>query len=357
MKIKKYLAILLSSAMVLQMSVMAFAYDDQPDDIKDDYHLVGSDESGYGVSGYAEPGSGGSGSNDSGSVGNVPEGDDIKDDLSSVGDDTGTSSGYKEEPGEQEYKYPDAKEISYQFYEDDSGEISEIDGGDVTKKEDSSGCTYTAEAKNGFEFQEFIYEKTYPSEDDEYDFGWSYETSVTINFPINYMNAYFIRYITSQPEEPVEEAKEPEQQQEEPSEPHEPSAPEPQVSIVSTAAGNALPTTALGNAIASTKSVSLDLYNVEPAQYVNYFTAVISSVPQNGQAVIALNKESCLNKKIVDEIAARSDVTVNIIYKDKAGITKLIVIPAGANLSSLVDANGYIGFEALAATFGEKVLQ
>ena len=54
---------------------------------------------------------------------------------------------------------------------------------------------------------------------------------------------------------------------------------------------------------------------------------------------------------MVQSIAAKNDITVSIIYVEN-GVRKMIRIPAGADLSSLIDANGFIGFTALANAFG-----
>lgn len=139
---------------------------------------------------------------------------------------------------------------------------------------------------------------------------------------------------------------EPEPKQEEPSEP-----PAPPVTIVSTAAGSALPTAGLGTAAVSTKSVSLNLYQMTPAQYVNFVVATVEATPAGGETIIDLNTASCLNAKMAQIISGRSDVTVNIIYIEN-GVRKLIRIPAGSDVSALLDANGFIGFTALANVFG-----
>ena len=138
----------------------------------------------------------------------------------------------------------------------------------------------------------------------------------------------------------------PEPQQEEPSEP-----PAPPVTIVSTAAGSALPTAGLGTAAVTTKSVSLNLYQMTPAQYVNFVVATVEATPAGGETIIDLNTASCLNAKMAQIISGRSDVTVNIIYIEN-GVRKLIRIPAGSDVSALLDANGFIGFTALANVFG-----
>lgn len=143
-----------------------------------------------------------------------------------------------------------------------------------------------------------------------------------------------------------------EPQQEEPSEPPV----EEQVQIISTNTGDALPTTELGEAQAITKSVVLDLSKVTPAQYNEVVSDVVRKVPENGIAVIETDQPATLTTSMIETFAERSDVAITVVFKD-AGVKKRVIIPAGYDVQSLLDENGYCGFLRLAAILGFTIIE
>ena len=128
------------------------------------------------------------------------------------------------------------------------------------------------------------------------------------------------------------------------------------INIISTSAGNALPTTELGNAVAETKTVSLELSKVTPEQYVEVIRNTVQSVPMQGVAVIETNEVATFDRHIIEAMAERPDASYTIVFKD-AGVKKKVVIPAGFDVLSLLDENGYCGFLRLAAMLGFTIIE
>lgn len=128
------------------------------------------------------------------------------------------------------------------------------------------------------------------------------------------------------------------------------------INIITTAAGNALPTAALGNAVAATKSVSLDISKITPAQFRDAVTTTVQTVPAGGVAVIETNEVATLDSNMIAAMAARPDVAYNIVFKHD-GVKMRIVIPAGYDVKSLLDEHGYCGFLRLATLLGFTVLE
>ena len=128
------------------------------------------------------------------------------------------------------------------------------------------------------------------------------------------------------------------------------------INIITTEQGNALPTLELGNAVAVTKSVSLDISKITPAQFRDVVKTTVQTVPAGGMAVIETNEVATLDKNMIEAMALRPDVSYNIVFMD-GGIKKRIVIPAGLDVRSLLDENGYCGFLRLAALLGFTVLE
>ena len=126
--------------------------------------------------------------------------------------------------------------------------------------------------------------------------------------------------------------------------------------IITTQAQEALPTKELGNAEAVTRTAKVDISKVTPAQYRDIVKATVDTVPTFGVAVIETNEVSVLDANMVEIMASRPDVAVNIIFMHD-GVKKRVVIPAGYDVRSLLDENGYCGFLRLASLLGFTVLE
>lgn len=138
----------------------------------------------------------------------------------------------------------------------------------------------------------------------------------------------------------------------------EPQAPDTtgKINIVNTAVGNALPTTELGNAQAPTKTLSIDVFSITPAQFSSAVIDTVANAPTSGEVVIETNTIACLDKNMVDSMSKRTDVAISIIFKNKDGQKLKVTIPAGYNVTTLLDSNGYCGYMHLVDIFGATVL-
>lgn len=73
----------------------------------------------------------------------------------------------------------------------------------------------------------------------------------------------------------------------------------------------------------------------------------IANADAGAEVTLDTVKWLSLNKAVVDAFAERSDVALKITYTQNSE-RKALEIPAGTDLSSLLDENGYIGFSRLA---------
>ncbi len=96
-----------------------------------------------------------------------------------------------------------------------------------------------------------------------------------------------------------------------------------------------------------------DYKSIENTAYAAFLSDAadeIADAKENGTVTLDTTLWLSLNRSVVDALAARPDVTLKITYTQK-GERKALEIPAGSDLSSLVDENGYIGFSRLAAQY------
>ena len=135
----------------------------------------------------------------------------------------------------------------------------------------------------------------------------------------------------------------------------DPEVTQPQLVVVSTDAGAALPTTELGEAPVPTKTISLDMSKFTPAQYKEAVISTIQNVGAGGNLVIETNEVSCFDAAMIETLASRNDISVNVVFKYN-GQKILVVIPAGYNVKDLLDENGYCGFLRLADRLGFTVI-
>ena len=128
------------------------------------------------------------------------------------------------------------------------------------------------------------------------------------------------------------------------------------INVVNTNIGEALPTTELGNAGAPTKTLKMDISMVTAAQYKEAVRDTVKTVAAGGNLVLETNEVACFDRAMIETFAERNDVSYSIVFKD-AGVKKLVIIPAGYDVRSLLDENGYCGFLRLAGILGYTVLE
>lgn len=131
---------------------------------------------------------------------------------------------------------------------------------------------------------------------------------------------------------------------------------------VSPTGANALPTVlgayigeeASNVPVQATKVVKVPAGNLTAIEYKNAFIKTVTEAPKDATVILETAMCSCLDKAMVDALATRPDVSVQIVFpKDKTGAENYsVTIPAGYDVNSLVDANGYCGFMYLNSLFG-----
>ncbi len=99
------------------------------------------------------------------------------------------------------------------------------------------------------------------------------------------------------------------------------------------------------------KTVAFSVSNVTPVQYKNAIIENVTSAPANGAFNIVTDQVSCFDTKMIEAFASRPDVDVNVVFTYNGRKIK-VVIPAGYDVRSLLDANGYCGYLRLLSLLG-----
>lgn len=90
-------------------------------------------------------------------------------------------------------------------------------------------------------------------------------------------------------------------------------------------------------------------------EYAEYLTKTAQSLQNTKEKEIVINTKTwtCFNRTMVDAIKNRPDVTVivNYVYQGKPYV---LTIPAGTDLTPLVDENGFVGFRYIEKILNEK---
>lgn len=90
-------------------------------------------------------------------------------------------------------------------------------------------------------------------------------------------------------------------------------------------------------------------------EYAEYLTTTAQTLLNTKEKEIVINTKTwtCFNRTMVDAIKNRSDVTVivNYVYQGKPYV---LTIPAGTDLTQLVDENGFVGFRYIEKVLNEK---
>ncbi len=98
-------------------------------------------------------------------------------------------------------------------------------------------------------------------------------------------------------------------------------------------------------------SVSMDLGKVTPIQYKNAVIQNVATAPSNGALNIETDRVSVLDSKMIQAIASRPDIDVNVVFTYLGRRIK-VTIPAGYDVSKLLDDYGYCGYLRLLSILG-----
>lgn len=111
-------------------------------------------------------------------------------------------------------------------------------------------------------------------------------------------------------------------------------------------------------AISGTKparTVSYNIATVTPAQYKASVIENVAAAPAGGAFNIETDRVSCFDRNMIEAIASRPDIDVNVVFT-YGGKKLKVTIPAGYNVRSLLDEGGYCGFLRLMALLGATEL-
>ncbi|MBO6240682.1 MAG: hypothetical protein J6O61_07620 [Butyrivibrio sp.] len=103
------------------------------------------------------------------------------------------------------------------------------------------------------------------------------------------------------------------------------------------------------------RMVSYDIAKVTPAQYKESIISNVAAAPEDGALNIETDRVACFDKKMIDAIAARPDIDVNVVFT-YGGKKLKVTIPAGYDVNSLLDKGGYCGFLRLMSILGSTEL-
>ena len=90
--------------------------------------------------------------------------------------------------------------------------------------------------------------------------------------------------------------------------------------------------------------------NLTAKEYRNAFIKAVKEAPQGGIVRLETAAVSCIDKTMMAALAERPDVTLEVVFP-YAGNTLDVTVPAGTDVMSLLDENGYCGFLYLNAKF------
>jgi len=103
------------------------------------------------------------------------------------------------------------------------------------------------------------------------------------------------------------------------------------------------------------RMVKFDVAKITPTQYKESIISNVAAAPQGGAMNIETDRVACFDKKMIEAIAARPDIDVNVVFT-YGGKRLKVTIPAGYDVNSLLDKGGYCGFLRLMSILGSTEL-
>jgi hypothetical protein len=103
------------------------------------------------------------------------------------------------------------------------------------------------------------------------------------------------------------------------------------------------------------QTVAFEVNKIPVTQYKEAVIQNITSAPAGGALNLVTDQPSLMDRAMAEAIMARSDIDVNLVF-GYGGKTFKVVIPAGYDVSSLLDANGFVGFLRILAILGGEII-
>ena len=91
----------------------------------------------------------------------------------------------------------------------------------------------------------------------------------------------------------------------------------------------------------------------EGEKYVKNVLAQLEKAPVNGKVIIDTKDWYCFNRTLAEKVTSMKEVDVTVKYGYQ-GKKYEVTIPAGSDIVSLLDENGFVGFRYLDAVFGGR---
>ena len=112
---------------------------------------------------------------------------------------------------------------------------------------------------------------------------------------------------------------------------------------------------AIEGAATPSRAVSVNVQNLTPVQYQNVFINNVASTPAGTMLRFETNTVSVLDSNMINAIASNPTIDVEVLFTYN-GQKLRVVIPAGYDVSKLLDEKGYCGFLRLASLLGSQVI-
>lgn len=93
-----------------------------------------------------------------------------------------------------------------------------------------------------------------------------------------------------------------------------------------------------------------EIPNTAYVLFLDYAAGIIYGAQPEEQVVITTDRWISFDKRVLDAMSERSDVSILIRYRDQ-GEEYQVLLPAGADVSSLGDEKGFCGFRYLSQIF------
>ena len=120
---------------------------------------------------------------------------------------------------------------------------------------------------------------------------------------------------------------------------------------VSSGAGLSNAAPAVEGAAAPSRVLSLNVSELTPAQLQTAVVDNISSTPSGGTLRIETTTASCFDQKMLETFAQKGDIDIEVLFT-YGGKKLRVVIPAGYDITKLLDEKGYCGYLRLAEILG-----
>ncbi|MBP3242168.1 MAG: hypothetical protein J6M92_16755 [Oribacterium sp.] len=127
------------------------------------------------------------------------------------------------------------------------------------------------------------------------------------------------------------------------------------VTVVSSSAEAPAQALPIEGAVAPARSVSVNMTKLTPAQYKEVVVQNVAATPAGTTLRLETDRVSVFDRTMIEAIASNPTIDVEVLFTYN-GQKFRVVIPAGYDVRTLLDSNGYCGFLRLAALLGSQTV-